>query len=110
MAAAAAASSSAGTPEEIAAAYASIVCRRHPMEDYEIARKKLGKGSFGTVFKGVDKKTGLKVALKFSHNHLQAKAMDGARAEAVMMQMVSRCLPTQLTRLQNKTIFASSGG
>lgn len=67
------------------------------MEDYDIERKKLGKGSFGTVFKGVDKKSGLKVALKFSHNHLQASAMDGARAEAVMMQMV-RAWPTTVPR------------
>ena len=80
----AAASSSSSTAED----WSRIVRRRHPTEDFTIDRKVLGKGSFGTVFKGVDKTSGLKVALKFSHNKLSASAMDGARDEAVMMQRV----------------------
>jgi len=77
------------TPAEVKGVYDTIVKRSHPSEDFDISRKALGKGSFGTVFQGTDRRSGLKVALKFSHNHLTASAMDGARSEAVLMQSVS---------------------
>lgn len=69
--------------------YDAIVRKCHPSTNYDIDRRALGKGSFGTVFQGVDKSSGLTVALKFSHNHLKEPAMKGARDEAVAMQEVS---------------------
>ncbi|KAA0164266.1 hypothetical protein FNF31_02500 [Cafeteria roenbergensis] len=68
--------------------YDAIVRRCHPSAHYDIDRRALGKGSFGTVFQGVDKSSGLTVALKFSHNHLKEPAMKGARDEAVAMQEI----------------------
>ena len=75
--------------------YDAIVRRCHPSAHYDIDRRALGKGSFGTVFQGVDKSSGLTVALKFSHNHLKEPAMKGARDEAVAMQEVSIGRPAQ---------------
>jgi hypothetical protein len=84
-----ASSASASDPGTGAKTYESIVKRVHPSVDIDICRKPIGKGSFGTVYVGETKAEGLKVAAKFSHNHLSETALNNARDEALIMQQVS---------------------
>jgi len=71
--------------------FSRLVIRAHPERDYEVDYKaKLGVGAFASVYRGVDRRTGRLVALKFSHPQLKRDAMQAARQEAVQMQRVSR--------------------
>jgi len=76
-------------------AYEAIVRSRNPSVDYAVERQVLGKGTFGAVYRGVDRATGLTVALKYSHLHLSGTALAKAREEAEVMQRV-RARPRSL--------------